>query len=67
MTPKQFKARWESDDNGGGITFNEVADCAKRWGLHAKPFTQPMGRVLADVLEAANVADFHAPEAEAKP
>lgn len=29
MTKEQFKKRWESDDRGGGITFNDVADCAK--------------------------------------
>jgi len=57
MTKKQFKKRWESNENGGGITFDDVADCAKAWGLFSSPRTKEMGRVVYAVLRAAKVAD----------
>lgn len=28
MTKAEFKRRWESDPDGGGITFDDIADCA---------------------------------------
>lgn len=28
MTKEEFKVRWESNENGGGITFNDIANCA---------------------------------------
>jgi hypothetical protein len=55
MTKQQFKNRWESDDEGGGITFEDVAVCAKKWGVSFTPRTRPMDRVLYQVLKAANV------------
>lgn len=33
MTKQEFKVRWESDANGGGITFNDIANCAGSWGV----------------------------------
>lgn len=57
MTKKQFKKRWESNDKGGGITFDDVADCAKKWGLYSKPRINPIYEVRYKVLKAADVED----------
>jgi hypothetical protein len=57
MTKEQFKARWEKDDNGGGITFNEVAECAKSWGITKLPMTMNISVVLYRVLKEANTND----------
>ena len=57
MTHTEFKKRWESSDNGGGITNDEVADCYTAWGLGSSPKAKPMGRVVYAVLKAANVVD----------
>jgi hypothetical protein len=32
MTKQEFKERWESSPDGGGITFDDIAKCAKEWG-----------------------------------
>lgn len=55
MTKEEFKARWDSDDNGGGITNDDCADCAKAWGLFATPRIHPMEKVIAAVCKAAGV------------
>ena len=57
MTKEQFKKRWESDEDGGGITFDDVAECAKKWGLFSSPKTHDINDVLKAVLKAANVED----------
>jgi hypothetical protein len=57
MTKEQFKARWESDDAGGGITLNEIAECAKAWGIFESPRTLPTDRVIYRVLQAAGTSD----------
>lgn len=57
MTKEQFKKRWESNDSGGGITFDDVADCAKDWGICENPMTGDMVSVLAKVLEACGIKD----------
>lgn len=28
MTKAQFKKRWDSNEDGGGITFDDIAQCA---------------------------------------
>lgn len=33
MTPQQFKQRWESSDDGDGITYADIAECAADWGV----------------------------------
>lgn len=33
MTKAQFKKRWDSNEDGGGITFDDIARCAVEWGL----------------------------------
>lgn len=32
MTKEEFKTRWESNDEGGDITCNDIAECAKAKG-----------------------------------
>jgi hypothetical protein len=57
MTKNQFKKRWESNDAGGGITYDEIADCAVAWGIASKPRIMPIDKVRYAVLKAANVDD----------
>jgi hypothetical protein len=57
MTKQEFKARWEGDDSGGGINFDDIADCAKAWGLFRTPRTCRIDMVRYRVLEAAGVED----------
>ena len=57
MTKEEFKIRWESNDSGGGITFDDIADCAKAWGLYSRPKTAEIGCVRYEVLKAANTVD----------
>lgn len=57
MTRNQFKKRWESNDEGGGITYDDIANCAIRWGVCGSPRTKPMGEVAYRVLVAAKVKD----------
>ena len=64
MTKQQFRARWESDENGGSITFDEVADCAIAWGLCQSPKARPMHVVMRMVVEAAGVEIEGGPEEE---
>ena len=58
FTKKEFKRLWESNDSGGGITVDDVADCAKAWNLFDRPKTCAMSHVLYAVLVAANVKDL---------
>jgi hypothetical protein len=55
MTKSEFKARWESTEDGGGITMDEVAQCASSWGLLSRPKCCSMGLVLDMVLGAAGI------------
>ena len=56
MTKKKFKKRWDTPD-GGGITFDDIAECAREWGLFAKPRTMDINRVAAAVVKAASCKD----------
>lgn len=57
MTKEEFKTRWDSNDEGGGITFDDIAECAVKWGLYSKPKIHPMNEVSKAVLEKAGVSD----------
>ena len=57
MTKDEFKTRWESNDDGGGITFDDIADCAKRWGIFSRPRTARIDLVRYRVLVAAGTND----------
>lgn len=52
-TKEEFKRLWESGDDGGGITFDDIADCAEAWGLFAKPKCANIDDVTKAVLRAA--------------
>lgn len=55
MTREAFRKRW-GVDNEGGITHDEIADCAKAWGLFSTPRTKPMDEVVDRVLAYAGVS-----------
>lgn len=57
MTQAEFRVRWESDEVGGGITFDDIAECAKAWGIASTPRIMPIGVVRYRVLKAANTCD----------
>ena len=50
---EEFKKLWDSGDDGGGITFEDIADCAVAWGLYSKPKICPIDKVRDKVVEAA--------------
>ena len=64
MTIEEFKARWESNDDGGGITFDDIAECAIAWGIASQPRILQIDSVRYRVLKAAgtNDADEYIPE-----
>ena len=57
MTKEEFKARWDGDDSGGGISYNDIADCAVAWGLFLRPKTSNIFNVRYQVLKAAGTVD----------
>jgi hypothetical protein len=57
MTKEEFKSRWESNDNGGGISFNDLSECAKEWGIASRPRIMPIDTIRYLVLKAANTVD----------
>lgn len=57
MTKSEFKNRWESDENGGGITFDDIAKCAEDWGIARYPRTRPINVIRYQVLKVADVYD----------
>lgn len=56
-TKEKFKELWEANDEGSGITFDDIADCAKDWGLFSRPRCCPIHLVRYKVLCAANCID----------
>jgi len=58
MTKQEFKKRWESDKNGGGITNTDIANCAIKWGITPRPCTMRMDVITYEVLRAANTDDY---------
>lgn len=57
MTKEEFKQRWEGDDSGGGISFDDIAECAADWGLFRSPRTTRIDLVRYRVLVAAGTDD----------
>jgi hypothetical protein len=57
MTKEEFKARWESNESGGGITYDEIADCAQSWGIASRPRICPIHHIRYAVLKAAQTVD----------
>ena len=56
-TKEKFKELWESEA-GGGITFDDIADCAKEWGLFQTPRIHKINIVANKVLEAAGCEKY---------
>ena len=54
-TKEEFKRLW--DDNGSGITFADIADCAKAWGISSSPRTRTIDEIRYQVLKAAQTND----------
>ena len=57
MTREEFKKKWESNEDGGGITNEDVANCYIEWGLGNSPYTKPIDYVIWRVCESANTND----------
>jgi hypothetical protein len=57
MTKKEFKERWESADDGGGINYQDIANCAIDWSVSSQPYIRKMEDILYQVLKAAEVTD----------
>ena len=53
MAKEEFKRRWESGPDGGGITNDDCADCFVAWGLGSQPRTMPIKLVVDAVVSAA--------------
>jgi hypothetical protein len=56
-TKEEFKRRWDSNEKSDVITYNDIADCAKAWGLYSTPKICPIDDVYDAVLAAANCND----------
>lgn len=54
MTKEEFKKRWESDENGGGITFDDIAECAISWGIDQTPRIHNIYTIRDKVLALAD-------------
>ena len=57
MTREEFKKLWEADEKGSGITFDDIADRAKEWGLFDYPKRCDINIVRYEVLKAAKCVD----------
>ena len=57
MTREEFKRRWELNDRGDGISFNDIAECARAWGVCSTPRIRPMEQIRYQVLLAAKTVD----------
>lgn len=65
MTKQEFKARWESDGDVGGLTWTDIEDCAIAWGLYKNLRFITSYEVRYAVLSAADTVDaesFHPDE-----
>ena len=51
MTRAEFREKWAADQ----ITWDDIANCAKEWGLFDKPRCAPLLNVRHLVLLAADV------------
>lgn len=56
-TKEKFKELWEANSCGSGITYDDIAECAKAWGISSHPRTRPIDEITYRVLKAAQVND----------
>ena len=52
-TKSKFKKLWDANSKGSGITYDDIADCAKAWGLYVTPRIHPMDVVKEAVIKSA--------------
>lgn len=57
MTKEEFKERWDSNDDNGGITFDDIANCAIEWGICSSPKAKRIDVIANKVTKFAN-CDF---------
>jgi len=57
-TKEKFKELWDSDEDGGGITYEDIIDCAKDWGLSDDAPKTHITMVMYKVLKAADCKDI---------
>lgn len=58
MTKDEFKKRWDSGSDGGGITWDDIAECAIEWGLFSRPRIHPLNVIGNAVTAAAGCDDI---------
>lgn len=56
-TKEDFKRLWEANSCGSGITYDDIAECAKAWGISSHPRTRPIDEITYRVLKAAQTND----------
>lgn len=56
LSKEEFKKRWESDEDGGGITIQDIADCAVEWKIYPRPMARNMLTVIDAVCKAAGTS-----------
>lgn len=56
-TKEEFKRLWEANSCGSGITYDDIAECAKAWGISSLPRTRPVDEITYKVLKAAQTND----------
>ena len=55
LTKQEFIEKWNSGADGGGITNDDVAECASYWGLVSSPRIYPVDYVIDIVLKHLNL------------
>ena len=58
MTKDEFRKRWDGSPDGGGITWDDIAECAVAWGLFSKPRIHSLDVVGNAVTVAAGCKDI---------
>lgn len=58
MTKEEFRRRWDGSSDGGGITFDDIANCAIEWGVFSRPRIHRMDIVANAVTSAAGCEDI---------
>ena len=56
-TKEEFKRLWEANSCGSGITYDDIAECAKAWGISSSPRIRPIDEITYKVLKAAQTND----------
>lgn len=57
LSKEEFKKKWETE-NGGGITFDDIANCAIAWDITRSPYTYPMFELSNRVLISAGCEKY---------